>query len=141
MAEDLSFQLSKNVYSDEEKDLIGHTRLILDLPALAGLIKESGESVVKVVVTEFSKFLFAVRGIPIRSLEQIPEAELRRQFSDELSGLSDVTADMSVDTVYNLAPKELLQMLFDPKKKLYIGIEMVMQALAVSSVKVSCESC
>ena len=48
---------------------------------------------------------------------------------------------MSVDTVYNLAPKELLQMLFDPKKKLYIGIEMVMQALAVSSVKVSCESC
>ena len=66
--------------------MIGHTRDILNLPGLAGLIKETGESVVKVVVTEFPKFLLAVRGIPIKCLEQVPEAELRRQFSDNYQG-------------------------------------------------------
>ena len=52
-----------------------------------------------------------------------------------------MTAEMFHDhIVAKTDPKELLKKLFDPKSNLYSGIEMVMQAIAVSSVKVSCES-
>ena len=47
---------------------------------------------------------------------------------------------MSSEVLAKSDPKELLKKFFDPKGKLFRGIEMVMQALAVSSVKVSCES-
>ena len=51
-----------------------------------------------------------------------------------------MTSSMSSEVLAKCDPKELLKKFFDPKNKLYKGIEMVMQALAVSSVKVSCES-
>ena len=37
-------------------------------------------------------------------------------------------------------PKELIKQFFNPSDNLFNGIEMVMQAMAVSSVKQSCES-
>ncbi len=37
-------------------------------------------------------------------------------------------------------PKDLLKMFFDPQKDLYQDIEMLLQAMAVSCIKHSCES-
>ena len=141
LIENLSEKLCEDVYTDDEREIIEKTRIVLDLPALADLLKQPGESVVKVQVTEFPKFLNAVKCIPVRSLRPpLMEAELRRQFSEYLSRLEEMTSSMSSEVLAKCDPKELLKKFFDPKNKLYKGIEMVMQALAVSSVKVSCES-
>ena len=140
LIDNLSEKLGEDVYTDDEKEIIEKTRIVLDLPALADLLKQPGESVVKVQVTEFPKFLNAVKCIPVRSLREVPEEELRRQFSEYLSRLEEMTSSMSSEVLAKSDPKELLKKFFDPKGKLYRGIEMVMQALAVSSVKVSCES-
>ena len=140
LIDNLSEKLGEDVYTDDEKEIIEKTRIVLDLPALADLLKQPGESVVKVQVTEFPKFLNAVKCIPVRSLREVPEEELRRQFSEYLSRLEEMTSSMSSEVLAKSDPKELLKKFFDPKGKLFRGIEMVMQALAVSSVKVSCES-
>ena len=84
LIDNLSEKLGEDVYTDDEKEIIEKTRIVLDLPALADLLKQPGESVVKVQVTEFPKFLNAVKCIPVRSLREVPEEELRRQFSEYL---------------------------------------------------------
>ena len=47
---------------------------------------------------------------------------------------------MGSECLQKIDPKELIKKFFDPSGELFINIEMIMQALAVSSVKVSCES-
>ena len=51
LIEELSSKLGKEVFTDEEKELVKLTRILLDLPALAGIMKEPGNSAVKVEVT------------------------------------------------------------------------------------------
>ena len=98
-------KLGEDVYTDDERELIEKTRIVLDLPALAGLLKQPGESAVKVQVTEFPKFLKAVKGIPVRSLLEVPEEELRRQFSEYLSRLEEMTSSMSSEVLAKCDPK------------------------------------
>ena len=140
LVEELSKRLETEVYSVEEKDLIERTRIVLDLPSLALKLNLPGSSVIKVSVTEFPKFLEAVRSIPVKSLAIVPDDELRRQFREYLARLAEMTSSMGSDCLQKVDPKELIKKFFDPSGELFINIEMIMQALAVSSVKVSCES-
>ena len=45
-----------------------------------------------------------------------------------------------MEELQKLDSKILIKYFFDPEKKLYIDIEMVLQAMAVASVNHSCES-
>ena len=87
----LSRRLKLNVYSSEGISSIEQTRVILDLPALAIKIKAPGGSAIKVAVTEFCKFLKAVSKIPIISLSDVPEEELRCQFKTFIIRLDVMT--------------------------------------------------
>ena len=140
LVEELSTKLETEVYSAEEKVLIERTRVVLDLPALAMKLKQPGASAIKTTATEFPKFLEAVRSIPVKSLGSVPVEELRRQFREYMVRLAKMTSGYSSDDLAEVDPKELLKKFFNPNDGLYKNIEMIMQALAVSSVKVSCES-
>ena len=137
---ELADGLSKSVYSSEGKIVIEQTRVILDLPALACKIKEAGGSAIKVAVTEFQKFRQAVIGIPLISLKDVPEDELRLQFRVFVERLAVMTGENSIEELKCKDAKELIKKFFHPGDDKFKGIEMIMQALATSAVKHSCES-
>ena len=51
-----------------------------------------------------------------------------------------VSSKITIEDLTKYDPKELFNQFFNPSDNLFNGIEMVMQAMAVSSVKQSCES-
>lgn len=53
---------------------------MLELPSLAIKLKQPGGSTVSVAITEFPRFLNAVKSVPVRSLEKVSKNELRKQF-------------------------------------------------------------
>ena len=81
-----------------------------------------------------------MKEIPIRSLTHIPKDSLQKQFIEFLRKLEKITEKYKLVELRNLDPKELLKKFFNPEEKLFQEIEMIMQAIAVSAVKQSCES-
>ena len=136
----LSAGLSNDVYSPEGKAVIEETRVILDLPTLALKLKEPGASVIKVSLTEFPRFNKAVFKVPVDSIKEIPEQELKSQYKLFLERLHEMTKDLDKDILSKTDSKELIQKFLDPAGELFKDIEMIMQALVVCSVKHSCES-
>ena len=136
----LSRGLKLNVYSSEGISSIEQTRVILDIPALAIKIKAPGGSAIKVAATEFCKFLKAVSKIPIISLSDVPEEELRCQFKTFIIRLDVMTNNLTTEELLATDAKDLIKRFLDPADKLFKDIEMIMQAIAVSAVKHSCES-
>ena len=137
---ELADGLGKSVYSSDGKAVIELTRVILDLPSMACKIKLVGGSVVKVAVTEFHKFKQAVIDIPLTSLKDVPEDELRLQFRIFVERLAVMTEDNTIEELKCIDAKELIKKFFHPGDDKFKGIEMIMQALATSAVKHSCES-
>ena len=120
--------------------LLEQTRVILDLPSLALKLREPGASPVKVSTVEYPKFKKAVSKVPVDSLDEVPEEELKFQFKLFLERLQAMTAEMDKVELSQTDSKELIKQFFDPDKELFKSIEMVMQAIAVCAVKHSCES-
>ena len=58
-----SERLSKEVFSDEGKEVIEHTRTLLDLPGLAVKVRNSFS--VKAALMEFGRWYEAVMKIPV----------------------------------------------------------------------------
>ena len=79
LAQEISRKLTDEVFSEEGKAVIGHTRTILDFARLAIKVRK-GTSAVKVAVTEFNGWLEAVQKIPVKDLEDIPRDELKAEF-------------------------------------------------------------
>ena len=140
VVKELSAGLNDKVFSPEGKKVIESTRVVLDLPALSVKLKETGASSIKVSEIEFPKFAKAVSEVPVRSVRDIPEKEMKIQFKLFLDKLSIMTAKLDKDEVSKTDPKELIKQFFDPSKELFKDIEMIMQCLAVCAVKHSCES-
>ena len=74
------------------------------------------------------------------SLLCVPEEELKNQYKKFLRRLEEITKKTTIEDLTKYDPKELIKQFFNPSDNLFNGIEMVMQAMAVSSVKQSCES-
>ena len=66
--------------------MINNTRVLLDVASLAVQLREEGHIVTAAKHTAI--FLNAIRGIPIRSLENFPEVLLKEQYKDYLKNLS-----------------------------------------------------
>ena len=132
--------LSTEVYDPKAVEVIEHTRYILDLPVLASKLKEPCASYIILSATDFPKFFNAFESIPVRSLQNIPKEVLSQQHKEFLKRLKKVTEDISIKELKSVDPKEILKKFFNPGEKLFDGIEMILQAVAVSAVKHSCES-
>ena len=65
---------------------------------------------------------------------------MKAEFKLFMNRLEDVTKNYSVKELEDLDSKLLIKTFFEESNNLYQGIEMVLQAMAVSSVKSSCES-
>ena len=127
VVKELATRLSKEVYSPEGKVAIEHTRTILDLPTLARKLRVLGSSSIKVTATEFPAFLKAVRSLPIVSLEEVTDAELKSEFRTFLGRLEQMIKEVSAKDLEETDPKELIKQFFDPAGELFINIEMIMQ--------------
>ena len=66
--------------------------------------------------------------------------ELKRQYREFLKRLEELTKQYSLEELNATDPKDILKQFFDPNQALFNEIEMVMQAISVCCVKVSCES-
>ena len=138
LTDDITEKLSKEVFSDEGKEVIEHTRTLLDLPSLAVKVRYS--SPVKVALMEYGRWFEAVMKIPVEDLKDVPKDELKQQFKGFVSRLEDITHEYSIQELKELDSKILIKQFFDPNKELFVDIEMVLHAIAVASVKLSCES-
>ena len=132
--------LNDNVYSPEAIDIIEEARVILDFATLAVMMKDEGGSAVNVFLTKFPKFKTAVKKIPIKSLENVPDEELKIQYKLFLERLEKVTENIEIKKLKEMDNKVLILNFFYPKQELFKNIEAIMQAIAVSAVKHSCES-
>ena len=139
LARDISRRLEDDVFGEEGKVVIQRTRTILDLPSLAIKIKKS-TSTIRVALTEFGPWIEAVRNIPVTELEDISEEEMKAEFKLFINRLDEITKKYSAKELEKFDTKLLIKTFFEESNNLYQGIEMVLQAMAVSSVKSSCES-
>ena len=97
------------------------------MPALASKIKTPGGSATKVAATEFQNFKKAVTKIPIISLKEVPEEELKAQFKIFINRLGAMTAKLTPEELLTTDAKELIKTFMEPAEKLYKDIEMIMQ--------------
>ena len=139
LTKDISERLTQDVFSKEGRDIIENTRTLLDLPNLAIKIR-SQDSSLKVALVEFPVWYEAVKKIPVDELEDIPVEELKSQFKVFVARLDKLTERYTVEDLMEVDARVLIKEFFDEKKQLYSDIEMILQAMAVASVKHSCES-
>ena len=97
-------------------------------------------SSLKVALVEFPKWQEAIEKIPVEELKDIPKDELNSQFKLFVARLGKITSKYTTKELKELDTRILIKEFFDEKNKLYLDIEMVLQAMAVASVKHSCES-
>ena len=94
---------------------------------MAKKLKEYGASPIKIASTGFKGFKTAVDRVPVISLRDVPEAELKQQFRTFLTRLSEMTPRMSPEELAKTDTKDLIQKFVDPAGREFDGIEMIMQ--------------
>ena len=139
LTKDISDRLTQDVFTEEGREIIEKTRIILDLPSLAVKIR-SQDSALKVALVEFPRWHEAVEKVGIDELDDISVDELKSQFKLFITRLKKITDDFTLDDLKKVDAKVLIKKFFDEKQLLYQDIEIVLQAMAVASVKHSCES-
>ena len=88
----------------------------------------------------FPKFKKAINNIPIQTLQIVAEDELKFQYRLFLERLFDLTKGINLDKLKEIDSKVLILKFFYPENELFKSIEVIMNAIAVSAVKHSCES-
>jgi hypothetical protein len=80
LLKDLCDGLWERVYPKESKDVIGETRVVLDLKQLALKMRDDGISQVNLFYLFFPKFKGAINNIPIQTIKIVSEDELKFQY-------------------------------------------------------------
>jgi hypothetical protein len=65
---------------------------------------------------------------------------LKEEYAEFLKRLQTLTATYKLETLKTTDPKDLIKKFFNPEDRLFVGIEMIIEAIAVCCVKQSCES-
>ena len=112
LVKELSTDLNNQVYSAEGKSVIEQTRVVLDLPSLALKLKEHGASPVNISMSEYPKFKKAVSKVPVDSVMQVPDEELKSQFRLFLERLQAMTTEMNIIELRKVDPKDLIKQFF-----------------------------
>ena len=104
--------LTDRVYSAEHVEIIEVTRVVIDLPSLALSIKEEGASATSVAVLNFPHFKNAISKIPVNSLKNVPEDELKSQYRCFLERLENLTKTLNTETLRKADSKDMIQQFF-----------------------------
>ena len=75
-----------------------------------------------------------------RSLRLMDKEVLLNQFSVFSRKLEEVTKDISEENLLKMESKDLIVRFFNSDAKLFCGIELILEAIAVASIKISVES-
>ena len=132
--------LKDKVFDVQAVTVISHTKTVLNLPDIAAKLKGPDGGYIKNAVTQGPLFVDAIRSVPVRSLNNVSDDELKRQYRQFLKRLQELTKPYSLEELRATDPKDILKQFFDPNLALFTEIEMVMQAISACCVKVSCES-
>ena len=132
--------MEDEVFSWDITAVIEQTRKLLDLTAASVSLRKPDGGYTKVAATTSEDVVQAIRSITVRSLNDVPNQLLIDQHKGFLRQLEIETKCYSVAELKVIDPKDLLKMFFNPQKDLFQGIEMLLQAMAVSCLKHSCES-
>ena len=109
--------LKNEVFDDDAKNAISYTRTVLDLPALAIKLKSEDGGYIKVALREFPTFLTAVRCLPIRSLDDIGDGDLKDQYREFTKRLENVTKKYSLLDLRKVDPKKIIKRFFEPSRE------------------------
>ena len=83
--------METELFDDDRVTAISHTKTVVDLPATAIKLKGSDCGYITVIVKAAPEFLHAVRSLPVRSLDDVPEEELKCQYQEFLKRLEEFT--------------------------------------------------
>ena len=140
LAKELANALKSRVVDEEEESIIHNTEIILDVPNLAILIKNCSTDLNLLCLSEFPRFRDAIIALRLTSLTPFEEDDIKNHFKTYLAKLKHMTSNLSVEELEDMDPRVLLKELFDPKTNFFEDTQLVLQAMACASVKVSCES-
>ena len=126
----LASGLETDVYQEDDKQRVANTKTICDIRTLRQLVEKDGPT--KVEATHTQAYIQAIRNLPVKSLNEVPDEVLTTQFSKLLLKLT--TLPPSNDS------KELIKTLFQVQNSHYQGIEMILHGIAVAAVSFSVES-
>ena len=130
------FQELSTVFQTKDRECVEQSRTLADWKSMAINLKEKSPALL--FSLENVKFVATARQMD-RNLRDIDIEVMKSQFKTFLHRLYSLTKDKSVEQLENIDAKELLKN-FMRKETYYDGIEMIMQATAVSSIKLSVES-
>ena len=99
--------LKTEVYDEQSVRIITLTKTIVDLSNLSVKMHQLGGGYIKIALTEFPNFLNAIKEIPIRSLLDLPESALEKQYTKVLRRLEKLTFKYKPEDLKSPDPKEL----------------------------------
>ena len=122
----------KEVYTDEDKELISITRRLTDWPSLAIRLHRLGPVITGTL--EQSQYLLDCRKA-MRSLRDIPDSIILDQFNKFIFSLHDETKNMQIDQIKKTDSKDLIRRFLNTDLNIFKGIEMVMAATIVGCIR------
>ena len=133
--------LKDEVFDEQAVTTIGHTKTVLNLPDIACRLKGPYGGHIMIAVTQGLVFVNAVRAVPVRSLNVVPDDDLTKQYREFLKRLEESTRQYSIEEQREIDPKDILKLFFEPESCLFVDTEIVMRAISsVCCVKIPCES-
>ena len=127
--------LKDEVFDAETVAAIGHTRTVLNLPDIACRLKGPDGGHIKIAVTRGPLFVEAVRAVPVRSLNNVSDDELKRQYRSFLKRLEESTMQYSIDQLRGTDPKEILKLFFDPEMFFSMKLKWSCKPLVFAALK------
>ena len=135
-ADKLSSDLSEQVVNDKERELIGQTKVILDVKELMNNLRSSGLSPEVFASISFPKFAAAADAMHAHGMQAVTSDILERQYRKFVSKL----ADLSPDDLSDIDSREVLKDLFNVEKKLFEDCQVILHIASTAATKSSCEA-
>ena len=136
LADKLSSNLSEEVVSDKERQLIGKTKTILDVNDLMTQLRRSNLSPEVFASNHFPIFAEAAAAMHAHGMSSITSDMLERQYRKFVAKV----ADLSPDDLSDLDPREILKDLFSEKKSNFEDCQVILHIASTAATKSSSES-
>ena len=135
-ADKLSSDLSEQVVNEKERELIGQTKVILDVKELMINLRSSGLSPEVFASISFPKFAAPADAMHAHGMHAVSSDILERQYRKFVSKL----ADLSPDDLSDIDSREVLKDLFNVEKKLFEDFQVILHIASTAATKSSCEA-
>jgi hypothetical protein len=123
------------VYNEEDLEMIGHIRTVLDLQKILELVRDMGAAAAAQRMTR--KFMTAAEHIDPNYEDRCAEDEMRAQHQAFLRSLADVVKMKNSETLTSM---QIMVLMMNTDGKRYLGCEAVMDILCKAAAMKSVES-